>query len=115
MPVKILSVKENLFHFLVNEIKRITTTQISTLFEDISQKLDICFYHSKHKYHLNENYKMVSIDIDQNNKNVINYLKQVILKERVNMLMPYIDNFFWYTQEKGQQIVMGKQKLYIFL
>jgi hypothetical protein len=28
--------------------------------------------------------------------------------------MPYRDNFFWMWEDKGQEHIMGKQKLYTF-
>jgi hypothetical protein len=40
---------------------------------------------------------MVCIDIDENNKNALYFLKEIIHKQ-VNLLMPYKDNFFWYTE-----------------
>ena len=41
------------------------------------------------------------MDIDENNKNALYYLKELI-HNQVSLLMPYKDNFFWLAEEKGQ-------------
>ena len=37
--------------------------------------MDVCFYHSKHKYNESDNYKLFSVDIDENSKNAAALLK----------------------------------------
>ena len=75
--------------------------------------MDACFYHSKHKYNENEKYKLLPIDLDENSKNVLYFLKEKIHKA-VNTWFPYSDNFFWIVLQGGEEVVMSKQKLYLF-
>lgn len=49
---------------MADALKVITTAQISTSPNKQAKKLDVCFFHSKQKYHENDKYRLISIDID---------------------------------------------------